>query len=187
MVPGEPTLHLIVGETTLAFGVLEDTPDPVALSLHARELQGRGVRRGVGQAVSDRPWRADLTADDEMPAAGLGFRAVPQPDPPVRDVDLQGTTGAVAQEAAGPVLGAEPADQMLHREGFCRGPLPGRVAPPWALRGGNMQARRLGPGGTSYPRTRARWWVGAPCRGLPCPAPFRPHEHSTVLAPSRTL
>src|SRR4051812_31429749 len=80
-----------------------------------------------------------------MPAASLGFRAVPQPDPPVRDVDLQGTTGAVAQEAAGPVLGAEPADQRLHREGFCRGPLLGRVAPPCALPGGNMQARRLGP------------------------------------------
>src|SRR3982750_5056101 len=93
VVPGQPALHLIVGETTLAFGVLEGALDPVALSLHARELRGVGVGRGVGQAVFDRFRRADLAADDEMPAASLGFRAVPQPDPPVRDVDLQGTTG----------------------------------------------------------------------------------------------
>ena len=80
-----------------------------------------------------------------MPAPRRRFRAVPRPDAPVCDVDPQRPAGAVAQDAALPVVCAEASDQRLHRDAIHRRLLlAGRTAAR-GLRRRNVPPRRLGP------------------------------------------
>ena len=80
-----------------------------------------------------------------MPASRPGFLAVPDPDPSVRDIDLQLTARAVAQDAARPVLRRETLGQFLHGDRRRGGLLFLRRASAAGRRLGNVQARVLGP------------------------------------------
>src|SRR5689334_10962446 len=63
----------------------------------------------------------------------------------MRDVDLQRAARALAQGAAGPVVGAEASNQLLHRDGVPGSLLlAGRTASRRLWRR-NVQPRRLGP------------------------------------------
>src|SRR5271170_520700 len=108
MMPGSPTQGLIVGQAAFALAVLEGALDPIALALHLGQSKAWRIFRRVRQAVFDRLRRSDLAPDDQTPAPRLGFLAVPDPDPPGRDFDLQHSARAVAQDLACPRVRVEP-------------------------------------------------------------------------------
>ena len=101
-------------KTAFALAVFEGTLDPGALSLHLGQALRRSVGRGVGQAVLDSssalPPRGARSGANAAPS--LPHRPTPRPaDARHRPaVDAR----AVAQDAAGPVIRAEPRDQLLH-------------------------------------------------------------------------
>jgi hypothetical protein len=146
VVPGPPAHRPVIGQAALALGILEGALDPVALALHLGQALQWSVGRSVGQAVFDLSGRPHCAADNQVPTPRRRFRAIPHPDPPVRDIDLQRAACAVAQAAAGPLIRPEACDQVFHRDAVHGGLLGGR---PLALAFG---AGTCSPGGSLQTR-----------------------------------
>lgn len=89
MVPAAPTADWIVPQADVLFTGLQGAFHPVVLPLHERQAGDRGRGGGVAQAVFEFVRRGDCPAHHQGPQPGLGFLAIPQPDPLMEHFHLQ--------------------------------------------------------------------------------------------------
>jgi hypothetical protein len=80
VMPAGPPPDLVIRHAAVALAVLEGALHPEALALHEGQAFERGFAGSVAERELDLVPRADLAADDEMPAMRNGLLAVPQPD-----------------------------------------------------------------------------------------------------------
>ncbi len=89
VMPSLPTAGLVLGHSGLSLGVLKSALDPVALTLDLGEPACRGFSGCITQAVFQARRIAGIAGHQQVPAAGRGFSAIPQPDHASHHIQVQ--------------------------------------------------------------------------------------------------
>ena len=112
--PGVPTTNLIVRQAAFAFGFAEAVFDEEALRLNPRQFLPECVDVRIGKAIMGNLARAHFPANQQMPATGLGFLTVPNPNQRMQVFSQQAPFLAFAQLQSLPRIGRLGARPLIH-------------------------------------------------------------------------